>query len=172
MSKWRMAPSMAKSPSHCAEGSLSMPPLEAPAPVAPWPRGGLSIPPRENFLYIYQGLVLAWAQPRSEGGSGCGCHEPVRHRRVSRHRPCRRPTAPRSRGPSWAATHSHFSGRHPHRHPRQPPSGRGPRCPPWPKAPAVGRLTPRRRPSWAPPSCRRSSGPSPRGARTGPGDFR
>jgi len=36
------------------------------------------------------------------------------------------------------------------------------------KAPAFGRLTPRRRPSWASPSCRRSSGPSPRWARTSP----
>jgi hypothetical protein len=69
-------------------------------------------------------------------------------------------------------THSHFSGRHPHGHLHRPPRGRGPRRPPWRKSPAFGRLTPRRHPSWASPSCRRSSGPSPRGARIGPGDFR
>jgi hypothetical protein len=60
------------------------------------------------------------------------------------------------------------SGRRPHRHSRQPPSGRGPRRLPWPKAPAFGRLTPRRRPSWASPSCRRSSGPNPAEHRDGP----
>jgi hypothetical protein len=115
---------------------------------------------RTSFTSIQGGGPSLGPTERSEGGSGCRCRELVKRRLARLQGRCRR-TARRSYTGHRDNPHSRF--RSTAASARQPPSGRGLRRPPWPKAPAFGRLTPRRHPSWASPSCRRSSGPSPPG---------